>query len=264
MSCQSNGATASMIPVRPAHRNWNRKRAAEQHRRVEADAAAVHRAEPVEDLDPGRHRHQHGRGGEERVRACCPCPPRTCDGPRRPWPTKPMPIVAATMHRVAEDHLAREHRDDLGDEAEARHDQDVDLGMAEEPEEVLPEDGRATGLRVEEVRAQEAIEQQHDLGGRQRRQDDERHARTIARIIHTKRGMRPSVMPGHAHGEDRGDQVDARSRSSRTPLTRMRQIPVVGALPRREGAAGQRRVGEPADVGRRAGAVQPVAAEKLK
>ena len=24
MSCQSNGATASMIPVSPAHRNWNR------------------------------------------------------------------------------------------------------------------------------------------------------------------------------------------------------------------------------------------------
>ena len=42
------------------------------------------------------------------------------------------------------------------------------LWMAEDPEEVLPEDRRAAGLRVEEVRAQEAIEQQHDLRRRQR------------------------------------------------------------------------------------------------
>ena len=40
---------------------------------------------------------------------------------------------------VAEQHLAREDRDDLGDHAEDRQDQDVDLRMAEEPEQVLPQ-----------------------------------------------------------------------------------------------------------------------------
>ena len=42
-------------------------------------------------------------------------------------------------HRfVAEDHLARKDRNHFRDHAEGRQDQDVDLGMAEEPEQVLP------------------------------------------------------------------------------------------------------------------------------
>ena len=60
---------------------------------------------------------------------------------------------------VAEQHLAREDRDDLGDHAEDRQDQDVDLRVAEEPEQVLPEQGRAAVLRVEEVRPEVAVEQ---------------------------------------------------------------------------------------------------------
>ena len=40
---------------------------------------------------------------------------------------------------VAEDRLAGEDREDLGHDAEVGQGQDVDLGMAEEPEEVLPE-----------------------------------------------------------------------------------------------------------------------------
>src|SRR3546814_10277625 len=35
---------------------------------------------------------------------------------------------------IAEDRLAREGRDDMADDAEARQDHDVDLGMPEEPE----------------------------------------------------------------------------------------------------------------------------------
>ena len=38
---------------------------------------------------------------------------------------------------IAEDRLAAEGRDDLADHAEARQDHDVDLGVAEEPEQVL-------------------------------------------------------------------------------------------------------------------------------
>ena len=47
--------------------------------------------------------------------------------------------------RVAEERLAREDRDDLGDDAEGRQDQDVDLRVAEDPEEVLPEQRIAAG-----------------------------------------------------------------------------------------------------------------------
>ena len=47
--------------------------------------------------------------------------------------------------RVAEERFAREDRDDLRDETEGRQDQDVDLGVAEDPEEVLPEHRVAAG-----------------------------------------------------------------------------------------------------------------------
>ena len=48
---------------------------------------------------------------------------------------------------VAEQHLAREDGNDFGNHAEDRQDQDVNLGMAEEPKQMLPEDGRAAVLR---------------------------------------------------------------------------------------------------------------------
>ena len=40
-------------------------------------------------------------------------------------------------------------------------DHDVDLGVAEEPEEVLPQQRRAALGRVEEVRAEVAVGEQH-------------------------------------------------------------------------------------------------------
>ena len=163
---------------------------------------------------------------------------------------------------VAKEHLAREHRDDLRGEAEARQDQDVDLRVAEEPEEVLPHDGGRARLRVEEVRAQEAVEQQHDLGRRERGRMI-RVSAEIVRISHTKTGMRPSVIPGPrmvtivvtmliavAIVPDPGDQD--------------REVPVVGRVPGREGPPGERGVGEPPDRGGGAGAVEPVAADEAE
>jgi hypothetical protein len=44
---------------------------------------------------------------------------------------------------VAEDRLAGEDRQDLGDDAEERQRDDVDLGVTEEPEQVLPQDPAA-------------------------------------------------------------------------------------------------------------------------
>jgi hypothetical protein len=57
--------------------------------------------------------------------------------------------IEADRHRregdrlVAEDRLAREDGDDLGDHAHRGQDDDVHLGMAEEPEQVLVEQGVA-------------------------------------------------------------------------------------------------------------------------
>ena len=82
---------------------------AEQHRRREPDLPAPEGGEPVEDLDAGRHRHQHGRDGEEGVAGR-----RHADGEHvvRPHPQ----ADEGDGHRggdhegVAEDHLAGENR----------------------------------------------------------------------------------------------------------------------------------------------------------
>ena len=69
---------------------------------------------------------------------------------------KPMPTDARHHGRIAEDGLAREDGNDLVGEGEGGQHQDVDLGMAEDPEEVHPEHGRAAGLGIEEVRRRDS------------------------------------------------------------------------------------------------------------
>ena len=51
--------------------------------------------------------------------------------------------VAITIAAIAPQRLARGRGDHFGDDAESRQDQNVDLRVAEEPEEVLPEDRTA-------------------------------------------------------------------------------------------------------------------------
>jgi hypothetical protein len=68
----------------------------------------------------------------------------------------------------------REGRDDRGCDAEGRHDQDVDLGVPEEPEQVLPEQRRAPMGDVEEVRSDPAVEEQEErVGGQSRQREQE-------------------------------------------------------------------------------------------
>ena len=93
----------------------------------------------LKNLMPGRHRDEERRGAEERQADTAPVVNMWC---------AQTGIESAAIaeqredHRaVAEDRLAREDRHDLGHDAERRQDQDVDLGMAEEPEQVLPQDG---------------------------------------------------------------------------------------------------------------------------
>src|SRR6266404_2400736 len=130
---------------------------AEQHRYFKAQLSAPHGAKPVENLYSGGNPDQHRGGREERVaRGRHPdrehvMSPYThadeCDRAR-----------CRDHHRVTENHLAREYRDDLGGERECRDDQDVNFRMTEDPKEVLPQDGGAPGLGIEEVCAEEAVE----------------------------------------------------------------------------------------------------------
>ena len=72
---------------------------------------------------------------------------------------------------MTEQLLARERRDDLGDHAEGRQDHDVNLGMPEEPEDVLEHDGVATAGCEEETRAEELVGEQHGYGAGQHGHD---------------------------------------------------------------------------------------------
>jgi hypothetical protein len=85
--------------------------------------------------------------------------------------------------------------------------EDVDFGVPEEPEEVLPEDGGTARQRVEEVRTQISVKEQHDLPrrqGRQRVQDlHHRHQRQPYEERHPPEGHARA-----AHREDGGHEVD--------------------------------------------------------
>ena len=133
---------------------------------------------------------------------------------------------------VAEDRLAREDRQDLRDHPHRGQHHDVDLGVPEEPEDVLVEDDVAALRRDEEVRAGLAVEQQQ-------RQPAPRApaARATSRtayvsIDQTKSGIRIHVMPARAHVVDRDEEVDrAGERRDREDV--QAEDPVVLAVPGR-------------------------------
>ena len=78
---------------------------------------------------------------------------------------KPMNATSSLGERDERerDHLAaRERRDDRGRDPERRQDDDVDLGVAEDPEQVLPQQRVAALRDVEEVEAELAVELEQD------------------------------------------------------------------------------------------------------
>ncbi len=115
-----------------------------EHRRVEAQVAAPHRGQPVEELDARGDGDEEGEEAEE----------RQVHRARGEHVVRPDGEAEGADRRggddeglVAEQRLAAEDRQDLADDAEGRQDQDVDLGVAEEPEDVLPQDGAAARPR---------------------------------------------------------------------------------------------------------------------
>src|SRR5699024_3247609 len=139
----------------------------EHHRGFEGQATAPHGAEPVEELHTGRDCNQERHEGEERKQnragdehVVCPhSHGQSSNGQGREDQT-----------HVAEHRLAGEDREDLGDDAEERQSQDIDLRVAEEPEQVLPQDG-ATVARVVDVAAQLTVVQNTQCSSSQQRED---------------------------------------------------------------------------------------------
>ena len=108
---------------------------------------------------------------------------------------------------ITEDRLLRERGNDLADDAESRHDQDVDFRMPEEPEQVLEQDRVAAAGRREERRAEIAVGQQHGdgAGEHRHREQNEEHRHQLRpdeqrHLVHRH--------AGRAHVEDRRDEID--------------------------------------------------------
>ena len=85
----------------------------------------------------------------------------------------------ATNHeRVAEDWFTAEGWDDLGDDAEGRQDQDVDLRVAKDPEQMLPQQWATALFDIKEVGVEAAIkgeQEQCDRDHRNGEQQQELH-----------------------------------------------------------------------------------------
>ena len=132
---------------------------------------------------------------------------------------------------VAEHRLLRERRDQLADDAERRQDDDVHLRVAEEPEQVLPQQRIAAARHFVEVRsrscgrsssmvsapASTGMRQQQQEGGDQDRPDEQRHpVHRHARRAHVEDGDdevdRAEDRAGARHVQGEDAEVDRRAR----------------------------------------------------
>ncbi len=205
------------------------------------------RREPVEDLHAGRdgddHRRDHEeaqqrRGQPDREHVVRPDEQRV----------EPDRDGREDDRRVAEDRLAREDGEHLGDDPHHRQDHDVDLGVAEEPEDVLPEHGVAALVGLEEVRVSLPVEEEHRQPDREHRQDDDEQRGVDLDRPHEERDAHPRH-PRRAQPVDGDDEVDrADERGHREDVERQDQeVDSVAA-----DLLGQRRVDRPAGVRRAA------------
>ena len=93
--------------------------------------------------------------------------------------------------RVSHEAPPAKRRDDFRHDAECRHEDDVDLGVAEEPEEMLPQQRIAAQLRSEELRLHGSIGGEQHGGHRDRRHREHDHARRHHLGPHEDRELRP-------------------------------------------------------------------------
>ncbi len=151
---------------------------------------------------------------------------------------------------VAVNRLAREHRDNLGDDSEGGQDHDVDLRMAEGPEDVLPQHRRTAGVGTKEMRVEQPVGKEHNQtrieyrhhhdyeeAGYQGHPDEQRHTR--------------DAHSGSAHRDDGRHQVDPGGERAHADPEQA-EYPVVHARAVGIGGLAEWRVREPSHCGRAA------------
>jgi hypothetical protein len=217
-----------------------------EERCLPARATSPDRRDPAEDLHAARQRNHHARRGVEAV-----ADPRQA-GREHVMDPQPESEQADRDHRqhhqrIAEHFAARERLGDLADETDRRDKDDVDFGMAEEPEQMLPEQRVAAFDRIVELRADQPVGDQEGRCQHYRRHREQDHeARDQDRP-----GIEWHAIERHARGallENGADQFDRTG--DRRDFGEGNQLrPNVGALARRIFGPGERHIGEPAGLG---------------
>jgi ribosomal protein S8E len=132
----------------------------------------------------------------------------------------------------------------LREDAERRQDQDVNLGVAPDPEQVHIHHRVAARIEREEVEAEIAVEQEHGERRREHRKDGDDHQarreRGPAEDWHAHQAH-----AGRPHLEDRRDEVDSRQQRANAGDLQRPKV-VVDAYAGRELQFGERRIGHPA------------------
>src|SRR4051812_6647373 len=126
----------------------------ELERRREARAPTPDGGDPAEDLDSRWYRYRRARRCEEAL--------AKLRQRRREHVVDPKPEAEERRAHQRQDHRRIAEDPSLGERfhhrrhhPQGRYENDVDLGMPEEPEQVLPQDRVATLRRIEEMRVDE-------------------------------------------------------------------------------------------------------------
>ena len=211
----------------PAEQERDQEADGPQHRRLEGERAAPHRADPVEELHPGRHRDQERH--ERRRTAAAPPRWRTCGAPtprrtgrrsrawRRPGPCsrrsacgEKTGMISVTMPKNGSAMM-------------------YTSGWPKNQNRCCHRIGPPL-LGVEDVRPEPPVGLQREQRGGQDGEGEQHQHRLVSRMFQVKIGIRNIVMPGRAHAEDRGDEVD-RAQDRAEAGQRKAHDPQVGAEP---------------------------------
>ena len=152
----------------------------EEHGGGETDLASPQGSQPVEGLDRRRHTDGQGQDGEHQGGKGAQAAHEHVVTPHE----EAQHSDGEDGHHhglVAEHGLPGEGRQQLGGHSHARKDGNVNFGVPEEPEEMLPQNGRATRVfddgvahhqtgRNEEAGPTDPVEQQQDSGSQQHRE----------------------------------------------------------------------------------------------
>ena len=111
-------------------------------------------------------------------------------------------------HRgIPKKRLSGEGRNDLGDDAKGRQDQDVHLRMTKEPEDVLEHHWVATAGRIKESGAKVTVREEHrDRTGQHRHSGDQQESRDHP--CPDKERHLHECHAGRAHVHDGRDDID--------------------------------------------------------